>query len=87
VVGLVDSSARTDLNRLNPWSAPNRTSTKRCSNWRAGCGILLCPVELAIQSVLPGAVRQKEARFKEQWFVRLAPAINADDDPQGRDSG
>ena len=29
------------------------------------------PVELAVKSLLPGAVRQHQAKFKEQFFVRL----------------
>jgi primosomal protein N' (replication factor Y) len=41
------------------------------------------PVELAVQAVLPGAVRNQKARFKEQLFVELANTPHPSPLPQG----
>jgi primosomal protein N' (replication factor Y) len=83
VVGLVDSSERAELKPVESvvGAKPYIDETMlKLARWMAE--YYCAPVEMAIQAVLPGAVRQKKAHFKEQWFVRLLPA-----DARGVDRG
>ncbi len=75
VVGLVEASERAGLKPIESviGARPYIDETMlRLARWMAE--YYCAPVELAVQAVLPGAVRQKKAHFKEQWFVRLAGA-------------
>jgi primosomal protein N' (replication factor Y) len=73
VVGLAEASERADLKPIESvvGAKPYIDETMlKLARWMAE--YYCAPVEMAIQAVLPGAVRQKKAHFKEQWFVRLA---------------
>lgn len=78
VVGLVDSSERAELKPIDGVIGVRPYIDEpllKLARWMAE--YYCAPVELAVQAVLPGAVRQKKAKFKEQWFVRLAEAVAA----------
>ena len=83
VVGFSHSSAHPKLKAIEsvvgekPYIAD---TLLRLARWMAD--YYCAPVELAVQAVLPGAVRHQSAKFKEQLFVThtLTPALS----PEGR---
>jgi len=85
VVGFSHSSAHPKLKAIEsvvgekPYIAD---TLLRLARWMAD--YYCAPVELAVQAVLPGAVRNQSAKFKEQLFVThtLTPALS----PEGRGS-
>ena len=83
VVGLADTSERAGLKPVESVVGARPYIDEgllRLARWMAE--YYCAPVELAVQAVLPGAVRQHKARFKEQAFVRLAGVAAA-----GADAG
>lgn len=72
VVGLSEHSSHPKLKPLisvvgnKPYIAPHLLKLAR---WMAD--YYCAPVELAVQAILPGAVRKQAAKFKEQLFVQI----------------
>ena len=72
VVGFSATSAHLELKAIESvvGSKPYiRESLLKLARWMAD--YYCAPVELAVQAVLPGAVRHRQAKFKEQLFVEL----------------
>ncbi len=73
VVGLAEASDRAALKAIEGVIGVRPYIDEALLKLARWMGEYYCaPVELAVQSVLPGAVRQHKAKFKEQLFVRLA---------------
>ena len=72
VVGLADTTSRTDLKEIisvegdGPLISP---SMLRLCRWVAD--YYCCPIEYAVRTVLPGAVRRTSKGFRERLFVKM----------------
>jgi primosomal protein N' (replication factor Y) len=75
VVAVADSSPQPNLRPITKVLGGQSLVTPQVmqlARWMAG--YYCCPLELALKSVVPVAVRQEEAGWKKQLFVRLLPA-------------
>jgi primosomal protein N' (replication factor Y) len=83
VVGFSKTSAHPELKAIESvvGSKPYiKEALLKLARWM---GDYYCaPVELAVQAVLPGAVRNQKAKFKEQLFVELVGQAQQDDQPR-----
>ena len=78
VVGMVAASDRAGLKPIEGVIGARPYIDEALLKLARWMGEYYCaPVELAVKSVLPGAVRQHQARFKEQLFVRLLLPVAA----------
>lgn len=74
VTALVEDSPHTNLKPISKVLGSQSLVTPRVlelARWIAG--YYVCPVEVALKSVLPDAVRQEEPGWRERLFVRTLP--------------
>jgi primosomal protein N' (replication factor Y) len=76
VVGFANESGRTGLKAIDSVVGDKPFIDEKLLKLARWMGEYYCaPVELAVQAVLPGAVRNHKAGFKEQLFVEMAGGI------------
>src|SRR5512138_1053817 len=74
VTSLVEESTHTNLRpilQVIGQQSPVTPKVLQLARWIAG--YYCCPVEIALKSVLPEAVRKEEAGWRERLFVRIVP--------------
>ena len=79
VVGLADKSARSDLKPVT--SVVSKTplitdTTLELARWMSD--YYCAPIEHAVRTVLPGAVRRKKSGFKEMLYVTPSDSVTPD---------
>ena len=74
VTALIEESTHTNLRAiLKVIGAQSQVTPKVLELARWIADYYCCPVEIALKSVLPEAVRQEKAGWRERLFVRLVP--------------
>ena len=74
VTAVLEESTHTNLRAISKiigQQSPITAKVLALARWMAG--YYCCPVEIALKSVLPEAVRKEEAGWRERLFVRVAP--------------
>ena len=73
VTAVLEESTHTNLrviSKIIGQQSPITAKVLALARWMAG--YYCCPVEIALKSVLPEAVRKEEAGWRERLFVRVA---------------
>jgi primosomal protein N' (replication factor Y) len=74
VTSLIEESTHTNLREISKVIGQQSQVTPRVLQLARWIGdYYCCPVELALKSVLPEAVRKEEAGWRERLFVRVVP--------------